>query len=195
MRSGSFERLASGRSCARIMPRRDHRQRHHWRRQIRTGRCTCDVQDADAFSAGSCASGAAWQHFKVQSLDTFGVGRMKLGIRAAGALMHYLDRNAEKRAGAHRRGCDEYHDERVHGARPYGAPQPGTDGDHAIRTSAGISAGDSGLHLHGDGRRARCAAGSNSRCAVGREIDARLDAVADAGTGGSDRWHNRFARR
>lgn len=69
-----------------------------------------DVQDGMRFQLAR-ARAALLEHFKVQSLDTFGVGRMKLGIRAAGALMKYLE-ETQKNALEHMTGLDEYHDKR-----------------------------------------------------------------------------------
>ena len=57
------------------------------------------------------AKTALLNHFKVQSLDTFGIGTMKLGVRAAGALMHYLE-DTQKNALEHMTVISQYHDQR-----------------------------------------------------------------------------------
>ena len=57
------------------------------------------------------AKAALLAHFKVQSLDTYGIGTMKLGIRAAGALMGYLE-ETQKNALEHMNAISEYHDSR-----------------------------------------------------------------------------------
>ena len=76
----------------------------------RNERCTWMFRTGCVFSCAR-ARAALLEHFKVQSLDTFGVGRMKLGIRAAGALMKYLE-ETQKNALEHMTGLDEYHDKR-----------------------------------------------------------------------------------
>ena len=57
------------------------------------------------------AKNALLNHFKVQSLDTYGIGQMKLGIRAAGALMRYLQ-DTQKNALEHMTVISQYHDQR-----------------------------------------------------------------------------------
>lgn len=57
------------------------------------------------------AKSALLAHFKVQSLDVYGIGEMKLGIRAAGALMHYLQ-ETQKNALEHINAISQYHDKR-----------------------------------------------------------------------------------
>ena len=57
------------------------------------------------------AKAALLSHFKVQSLDTYGIGAMKLGVRAAGALMSYLE-ETQKNALEHMNAISEYHDSR-----------------------------------------------------------------------------------
>ena len=69
-----------------------------------------DVQDSVRFQYAR-AKAALLEHFKVQSLDTFGVSGLKLGIRAAGALMKYLE-ETQKNALEHMTGLAEYHDKR-----------------------------------------------------------------------------------
>lgn len=69
-----------------------------------------DVQDGARFQLAR-ARAALLEHFKVQSLDTFGVSGMKLGIRAAGALMRYLE-ETQKNALEHLTELNEYHDKR-----------------------------------------------------------------------------------
>ena len=64
-----------------------------------------------ARASSSPARAALLEHFKVQSLDTFGVSGMKLGIRAAGALMRYLE-ETQKNALEHLTELNEYHDKR-----------------------------------------------------------------------------------
>ena len=57
------------------------------------------------------AKAALLAHFHVQSLDTYGIGAMKLGVRAAGALMSYLE-ETQKNALEHMNAISEYHDSR-----------------------------------------------------------------------------------
>ena len=98
---------ASRRNCA------DHAQGDYRQRISCPENATTlhvDVQDGMRFQLAR-ARAALLEHFKVQSLDTFGVGRMKLGIRAAGALMKYLE-ETQKNALEHMTGLDEYHDKR-----------------------------------------------------------------------------------
>ena len=57
------------------------------------------------------AKSALLHHFQVQSLDAYGIGDMKLGIRAAGALMHYLQ-ETQKNALEHMTAISQYHDQR-----------------------------------------------------------------------------------
>ena len=59
----------------------------------------------------SRAKAALLQHFKVQSLDVYGIGELKLGIRAAGALMSYLQ-ETQKNALEHMTALSQYHDMR-----------------------------------------------------------------------------------
>ena len=59
----------------------------------------------------SRAKTALLNHFKVQSLDAYGIGQMKLGIRAAGALMRYLE-ETQKNALEHMNAITQYHDQR-----------------------------------------------------------------------------------
>lgn len=69
-----------------------------------------DVQDAARFQLAR-ARAALLAHFKVQSLDTFGIAEMKLGVRAAGALMKYLE-ETQKNALEHMTAIGPYHDRR-----------------------------------------------------------------------------------
>ena len=69
-----------------------------------------DVQDGTRFQYAR-AKAALLDHFKVQSLDTYGISGLKLGIRAAGALMKYLE-ETQKNALEHMNELAEYHDKR-----------------------------------------------------------------------------------
>ncbi len=69
-----------------------------------------DVLDAEEFHLGK-ARAALLEHFAVQSLDAFGIGDMKAGVRAAGALMRYLERT-QKNALEHMTNITQYRDER-----------------------------------------------------------------------------------
>ena len=68
------------------------------------------IQDATDFQL-SRAKNVLLSHFKVQSLDVFGVAEMKSGVRAAGALMKYLQ-ETQKNALEHMTGITQYHDAR-----------------------------------------------------------------------------------
>ena len=57
------------------------------------------------------AKNALLAHFPVQSLDTYGIAELKLGIRAAGALMHYLQ-ETQKNALEHITAISQYHNKR-----------------------------------------------------------------------------------
>ena len=57
------------------------------------------------------AKNALLEHFQVQSLESLGLDNLKLGIRAAGALMKYLQ-ETQKNALEHMTAISEYHDKR-----------------------------------------------------------------------------------
>ena len=59
----------------------------------------------------SRARSALLTHFKVQSLEVYGIAEIKLGIRAAGALMRYLQ-DTQKNALEHLTTISQYHDQR-----------------------------------------------------------------------------------
>jgi len=69
-----------------------------------------NIYDANHFQYAR-AKAALLNHFKVQSLDSYGIGQMKLGIRAAGALMHYLQ-ETQKNSLEHMTAISQYHDQR-----------------------------------------------------------------------------------
>ncbi|MDO5376869.1 MAG: DNA mismatch repair protein MutS [Clostridia bacterium] len=68
------------------------------------------IQDGAWFQYGK-AKAALLAHFKVQSLDAFGIEGLRLGIRAAGAMMKYLN-ETQKNALEHMTAIAEYHDKR-----------------------------------------------------------------------------------
>ncbi len=68
------------------------------------------LREAAHFQYGR-AKNALLNHFHVQSLDSFGIGALKLGVRAAGALMDYLE-ETQKNALEHMNSISEYHDSR-----------------------------------------------------------------------------------
>ena len=57
------------------------------------------------------AKNALLDHFKVQALDALGLEELKLGVRAAGALMKYLQ-ETQKNALEHMTSISQYHDKR-----------------------------------------------------------------------------------
>ena len=57
------------------------------------------------------ARNALMEHFKVQSLEALGLDGLKLGVRAAGALMKYLQ-ETQKNALEHITSISQYHDKR-----------------------------------------------------------------------------------
>ena len=69
-----------------------------------------EVRDAVYYQYAK-AKASLIAHFKVQSLDVFGIADMKLGVRAAGALMHYLQ-DTQKNALEHMTGIEQYFDKR-----------------------------------------------------------------------------------
>ena len=69
-----------------------------------------DLRDAGTYQH-SKAKNALLAHFNVQSLDTFGIEHLKLAVRAAGALMKYLQ-ETQKNALEHITAIAEYHDKR-----------------------------------------------------------------------------------
>jgi len=69
-----------------------------------------DLLEASSFQYTK-AKNALLSHFKVQSLETFGINHLKLGTRAAGALMKYLQ-ETQKNALEHITSISEYHDQR-----------------------------------------------------------------------------------
>lgn len=69
-----------------------------------------DIQESTRFQF-SRAQAELLSHFQVQSLDTFGISPLKLGIRAAGALMKYLE-ETQKNALEHMTGIAQYCDKR-----------------------------------------------------------------------------------
>ncbi len=68
------------------------------------------IQDAAAYHY-SKAKAALLSHFAVQSLESFGLEEMKIGVRAAGALMKYLE-ETQKNALEHMTGIQRYYDKR-----------------------------------------------------------------------------------
>ncbi len=68
------------------------------------------IQGSEWFQFGK-AKAALLGHFKVQSLDVFGIGEMRLGVRAAGAMMKYLS-ETQKNALEHMTAIAQYHDKR-----------------------------------------------------------------------------------
>lgn len=68
------------------------------------------IQGSEWFQFGK-AKAALLHHFKVQSLDVFGIGEMRLGVRAAGAMMKYLS-DTQKNALEHMTAIAQYHDKR-----------------------------------------------------------------------------------
>ena len=69
-----------------------------------------DVQESTRFQLARARS-ALIAHFHVQSLDAFGIGSLRLGVRAAGALMKYLE-ETQKNALEHITNIRQYHDSR-----------------------------------------------------------------------------------
>ena len=69
-----------------------------------------DVRDSSGFQFGK-AKAALFAHFGVQSLEALGVEGLRLGVRAAGALMHYLD-ETQKNALEHITTLRRYYDKR-----------------------------------------------------------------------------------
>ena len=69
-----------------------------------------DVRDSGSFQFGK-ARAALFAHFGVQSLEALGVEGLRLGVRAAGALMHYLD-VTQKNALEHITTLRRYYDKR-----------------------------------------------------------------------------------
>ena len=69
-----------------------------------------DLRDTGTYQL-SKAKNALLSHFNVQSLDTFGIEHLKLAVRAAGALMKYLQ-ETQKNALEHITSIAEYHDKR-----------------------------------------------------------------------------------
>jgi len=69
-----------------------------------------DVRDSAGFQFGK-ARAALFAHFGVQSLEALGVEGLRLGVRAAGALMHYLD-ETQKNALEHITSLRRYYDKR-----------------------------------------------------------------------------------
>jgi len=68
------------------------------------------IQDSTDFQYVK-AKNALLAHFKVQSLEVLGIDGLKLGIRAAGALMKYLQ-ETQKNALEHMTAISQYHDKR-----------------------------------------------------------------------------------
>lgn len=68
------------------------------------------IEDSVGFQPAK-AKAALLEHFKVQSLESLGIAGLKLGIRAAGALMKYL-RETQKNALEHITGLSQYYDKR-----------------------------------------------------------------------------------
>jgi len=68
------------------------------------------IQDSVIYQLAK-AKNALLTHFKVQSLDALGIDTLKLGIRAAGALMKYLQ-ETQKNALEHMTTIAQYHDKR-----------------------------------------------------------------------------------
>ena len=69
-----------------------------------------DLWDQSSFQYAK-AKNALLSHFKVQSLETFGIDHLKLAVRAAGALMKYLQ-ETQKNALEHITSISQYHDQR-----------------------------------------------------------------------------------
>jgi len=69
-----------------------------------------DLRDASTFHH-SKAKSALLSHFSVQSLETFGIDHLKLAVRAAGALMKYLQ-ETQKNSLEHITAIAEYRDKR-----------------------------------------------------------------------------------
>lgn len=69
-----------------------------------------DIWEQTSFQYAK-AKNALLTHFKVQSLDTFGIDHLKLATRAAGALMKYLQ-ETQKNALEHITTLSQYHDHR-----------------------------------------------------------------------------------
>lgn len=68
------------------------------------------IQDASTFQFGK-AKAALLSHFKVQSLEALGIDGVRLGVRAAGALMKYLQ-ETQKNALEHMTTITQYYDKR-----------------------------------------------------------------------------------
>ena len=66
------------------------------------------IQDASTFQFGK-AKAALLSHFKVQSLEALGIDGVRLGVRAAGALMKYLQ-ETQKNALEHMTTITQYYD-------------------------------------------------------------------------------------
>ncbi len=69
-----------------------------------------DVQESTRYQFAR-AKAALIAHFQVQSLEALGIAELKLGVRAAGALMKYLE-ETQKNALEHMTGIIQYHDQR-----------------------------------------------------------------------------------
>ena len=69
-----------------------------------------DLRDAASFQLAKARS-TLLHHFNVQSLDAFGIDHLKLAIRAAGALMKYLQ-DTQKNSLEHITAISLYHDKR-----------------------------------------------------------------------------------
>ncbi|HIU14886.1 MAG TPA: DNA mismatch repair protein MutS [Candidatus Ventricola intestinavium] len=69
-----------------------------------------DVQESTRYQFAR-AKAALIAHFQVQSLEALGIAELKLGVRAAGALMKYLE-ETQKNALEHMTGITQYHDQR-----------------------------------------------------------------------------------
>ena len=90
---------------------------------------------------------ALTSHFQVAALDGFGLRGLSLAVRAAGAILQYLQETqpaALKLLGAH----PHLQPERVHGPGCRHPPQPGADRDHARCAGGRLPARRAGLHRH-----------------------------------------------
>ncbi len=70
-----------------------------------------EIQDSVRFQF-SRAKAVLLKHFGVQSLDTFGISALRLGVRAAGALLRYLE-ETQKNALEHITNISQYFDNRI----------------------------------------------------------------------------------
>ena len=94
------------------------------------------------------------EHFKVASLDGFGLRDRAAAIGAAGAVLHYLTQHLRRNVSALTR-LSFYQRARFHGAGPGHAAQPGNSGAAAPRRAAPRLALRRGQpHGHADGRAA-----------------------------------------